>query len=188
MTYAFLCSVIPGLCLYDTPTVEPSDVKLTFYSQTQRAGVEIVRTKGKVVLNQTDFDPSKRTILIIHGWLNSGSTPTSTVTRDAFLDVAQVNVFVTDWSSIASQAYTQSFCGVVPVGEMLAQVLSSMMADHGLSLDNVEIVGHSLGAHIAGVIGESLNGEVGTIIGKTLAPRTISRFPYKCSFASVVHH
>jgi pimeloyl-ACP methyl ester carboxylesterase len=50
------------------------------------------------------------------------------------------------------------------VAEYLATFIEYLQIN-GLSLDQTDIVGYSLGCHLAGLTGEKLNGQIKRIIG-----------------------
>lgn len=67
-------------------------------------------------------------------------------------------VIVTDWREGAREInYLQSVASARVVGAQVAQLITVLETSHGISLDDVHIIGHSLGAHIAGYAGERLN-------------------------------
>lgn len=51
------------------------------------------------------------------------------------------------------------------VGTYLAQLLGFLEREGDLNYDDVHLLGHSLGAHIAGITGYRLSGKVGRITG-----------------------
>lgn len=65
-----------------------------------------------------------------------------------------LNVFVVDWSPIAGQSYSNAQGAVVRVGEYVAGFVRALKAQHGLNINKVKFVGHSLGAHVAGNAGK----------------------------------
>lgn len=157
--------VIPVFCLLKPPTIDPSEVKLIFFSTNNPDGVDTPHTNGHLDLSQTNFNSSKPTSIMIPGWTRSVTDPFPVVTRDAYVN-NNYNVFTVDWSRYSKAEYTQAFCAVGPVAQVLVEVIASMKSDYGLNLDNLVMIGHSLGAHMCGIIGEYLDGQLGTIIGK----------------------
>lgn len=72
---------------------------------------------------------------------------------------------VTDWREGAREInYLQSVANARVVGAQVAQLITLLGTSHGISLDDVHIIGHSLGAHIAGYAGERLS-RAGRITG-----------------------
>lgn len=75
-----------------------------------------------------------------------------------------------DWSQISSCGFTQEVLEIAPaVGYSIASALTKLR----IPLSNVELVGHSLGAHVMGYCGCSLNGQPKRITGKFTILRKI---------------
>lgn len=145
--------------------VDKSDIKIYFYSNKHSEGVEIDITNAKE-FSKTDYSHSKKSIFLIHGWLNDYNYPMSQTVKNAYLHSHEVNVFIVDWSKIAHGEYSIVRNQVVQVGQIVADLISGMVNINVLSLSRTVLVGHSLGAHVAGNTGMALNREVDTIIGK----------------------
>lgn len=76
--------------------------------------------------------------------------------RDAYLQFANFNVIVVDWSAGAETVnYIAARNRVGAVGAVTFQILQQLNRVHGVSPQDVTVVGHSLGAHAAGFVGKS---------------------------------
>ena len=74
---------------------------------------------------------------------------------DAYLSVGDYNIISIDWGDLESWAnYPEAAARTKPVGEYAA-TLVQIFADLGL-LENVHVVGHSLGAHVAGFLAKKV--------------------------------
>lgn len=73
----------------------------------------------------------------------------------AFLEALDVNVIVFDWGKGASGLYPAATLNVADAGHFLASVVD-WLVDEGLSISNVHLMGHSLGAHVAGTAARSI--------------------------------
>jgi len=74
-------------------------------------------------------------------------------------------VILVDYRRAASEYYyVQSVANARVVGVQIANVLRIARDWHNISLEDVHIVGHSLGAHVAGYAGKLLDG-IGRITG-----------------------
>ncbi|CAG2104286.1 unnamed protein product, partial [Medioppia subpectinata] len=111
----------------------------------------------------TAFDPKKPTKFLVHGWLNSynktdqmGVYWMKNVT-DFILSQTDGNVFCVDWSKVAGDVL---YFPVVPktqvVGQMIGYFINRLIAATGVSLNDIHLIGHSLGAHVVGFAGQSL--------------------------------
>lgn len=80
----------------------------------------------------------------------------------ALANATNGTVILVDYKNVSSCSYSRSVQEIVPsIGVYLAEVIARL----NLDTDKIELIGHSLGAHIAGYVGASLNGSIGRITG-----------------------
>lgn len=80
----------------------------------------------------------------------------------ALANATNGTVILVDYKNISSCSYSRSVQEIVPsIGLYLAEIITQLKLD----TDKVELIGHSLGAHIAGYAGASLNGSISRITG-----------------------
>lgn len=88
----------------------------------------------------------------------------------AFLAVSDVNFIAFDWGKGAAGLYPIAAANVPLAGEFLGRVVDWLVAE-GVPIENVHIIGHSLGAHVVGIGGRSVTrGKVPYITGKSISP------------------
>lgn len=84
----------------------------------------------------------------------------------AYLTMHNVNVICVDWSYLAKMSYAEAIENTWFVGQFLSHFLDWIILESGLNVDDIHIIGHSLGAHIAGVAGYNVKmGVIGRITG-----------------------
>lgn len=66
-----------------------------------------------------------------------------------------------DWSLLSSQYYDVPRRMVVKIGNRIGKILNTWMKKMCIEPNNVHILGHSLGAHVAGNVGKYFNGTIG---------------------------
>ncbi|XP_046330810.2 pancreatic lipase-related protein 2-like [Haliotis rufescens] len=124
-------------------------------------------------LNYTDlssvtaskFEPKKPTKIIVHGFNNNGNTSWVQVMKDTFLKLGDFNVIVVDWGvGAVFPDYAQAVANTRLVGAQL-KALIDLLIGAGLSLEDLHLIGHSLGAHTSGYAGSQFGGKVGRISG-----------------------
>ncbi|XP_055627638.1 lipase member H-A-like [Toxorhynchites rutilus septentrionalis] len=152
-----------------------NDTKYLFLggSQNQSAGDVIFWVANRKAPNLTEvqesdltskIDMSKPIVFIIHGWIDTGSRNWILDMVNDYLQFADVNVCVVDWGKLAIHGYTIAVKNTYKVADYIASFITRL-TDQGVSLDEVTLVGHSLGAQIAGHTGRKLEGKIGAIYG-----------------------
>ena len=64
-----------------------------------------------------------------------------------------MNVITVDWGNGAGFPYSQAAANTRVVGAEVAQMIQLLKDHQGVSVSNIHLIGHSLGAHIAGYVG-----------------------------------
>lgn len=143
-----------------------TDLKIMLFNKNVN-GTE-VDLSNATSIEQSGYTKSKTTVFIIHGWMDSYQSPMAQTVKDAYLASSDLNIFVVDWSKLSKKEYLAARISVIYVGRVLSSLISGMVRNNLLNLENVVMVGHSLGAHIAGCAGKNLNGKTNIIVGKIL--------------------
>ncbi|XP_063827794.1 pancreatic lipase-related protein 2-like [Ostrinia nubilalis] len=123
-------------------------------------------THGDVAsVHNSNYDASKPTKFLLHGWTSSGNSAFNIVVRDAFLAAVDCNVIVVDWNHAASGNYLRAVAGVPSVGEYIGDFLV-WLVDTGLSdWSQFHLIGYSLGAHVVGNAGRRAGGRPSRVTG-----------------------
>uniref|UniRef100_A0A0A9W7S6 Lipase member H n=1 Tax=Lygus hesperus TaxID=30085 RepID=A0A0A9W7S6_LYGHE len=116
-------------------------------------------------LEASRFNSSNRLIIILHGFFQNRRYWMET-TKNALLSYEDCNVVIVDWSSLSMNVYYPLVTlYAFKVAEYVGQFID-FFVDEGTPLENIHLVGHSLGAHMAGVASQkSTKGIVGRITG-----------------------
>lgn len=115
--------------------------------------------------NPVHFDPRRPTRIFVHGYF--GNTATWKQYAQAYLEVGDFNFIAVNWQAGAMTLDypLAALHRVKDVGNVLAEFIDDLVA-MGLNLDDLIIVGHSLGAHICGIAGKKVqSGKLPVIIG-----------------------
>lgn len=111
--------------------------------------------------------------VIAHGYLDSGDRPWVIDLMNALLDrdrTGIASVITIDWSNGASPPYTQAVANIRLIGVITAHVLFMLREQLRMrNLDNVHMIGHSLGAHLSGYTGSTLQKEFDLRLGRITA-------------------
>ncbi|XP_054980771.1 lipase member H [Sorex araneus] len=150
--------------------------KLSFHSAVVGTGLEVrlllypgISKDCAQLINCTflgNLNVTKKTTFIIHGYRPTGSPPVWMEDLvQALLLVEDMNVIVVDWNRGATTVvYNHASGKTRQVAEILKTFIDRML-EEGASLDNIYMIGVSLGAHIAGFVGKMYSGQLGRITG-----------------------
>lgn len=101
----------------------------------------------------------------------------------AYLNVSDLNVIVIDWGNAANVNYILASYNVAMVGRLLTEFLNFLI-DEGVSMDDMHLIGHSLGAHVVGIAGAYVReGPIDTITGTFPFRKTLKKF-YFCYYSN----
>ncbi|XP_058467070.1 lipase member H-B-like [Malaya genurostris] len=110
------------------------------------------------------IDVAKPTMFLTHGWTdNVNRTWVREIVSD-YIHHNGGNICAVDWSHLALVEYNLAARNTWKVGRYLAKFIQFLLAE-GLTIEQVTLVGHSMGAHISGIAGAALEGKVPMIIG-----------------------
>ncbi|XP_001658735.2 lipase member H [Aedes aegypti] len=124
---------------------------------------QAIEPNDKQVLNKLDF--RKPITLIVHGWNGNISKPFMRNLTQNYARYVDSNLCLVEWSNLATCEYSVvSEQGVKKVANHLTKFVR-FLHRKGFAYDDMTLVGHSLGAHIAGLVGKNVDGQVGAIYG-----------------------
>lgn len=104
-------------------------------------------------INHTNFNPTRNTKFLIHGWLQEGKS-FAEEPKNALLRAEDVNVISVDWSTFANCGYVQTALTLIPnIAKVTSELISTLISS-GSSLNSFHVIGHSFGAQLAGFVGK----------------------------------
>lgn len=143
----------------------PEIIKTTFRLFTKTCkGPHIIVAGDPRALPDCGFNPSEPLKIVVHGFLQHGQVQWVRDMVNELLNKDDMAVITVDWGSGAGFPYSQAAANTRVVGAEIAQLINFLRAHHGLTLDKVHIIGHSLGAHVASYAGVRVRG-IGRITG-----------------------
>ncbi|XP_055845834.1 phospholipase A1-like [Episyrphus balteatus] len=107
-------------------------------------------------IQQSHFNKSNPTRIMIHGIRSSHKSEVCTIIRDAHLKKGPYNFICMDWSKIAYKSIPTSRLCMPSMGYDLAKFIEFLIQDGGISKKNLIVMAHSYGTHIAGNGGKYL--------------------------------
>ncbi|KAM8874745.1 lipoprotein lipase isoform 2-T2 [Spinachia spinachia] len=113
------------------------------------------------------FNGTSKTFLVIHGWTLSGMFESWVTKLVAALYAREktANVVVVDWLDSAQNHYTVAAKNTRGVGHEVARFIDWIVETTNVPLENLHLIGYSLGAHVAGFAGSHATHKVGRITG-----------------------
>ncbi|ALC45600.1 CG6296, partial [Drosophila busckii] len=149
---------------------------VTFYLYTKSnptIGQVIKPTKESIDLS--NFNAAHPTRFTIHGWNSNYKDGVNTGVRDAWFLQGDYNMIAVDWARGRSLEYASSVAGVPATGKKIATLIDFLVNGYSMSLKTLEIVGFSLGAHVAGHSAKQVSsGVVQKVVGLDPAMPLIS--------------
>lgn len=127
-----------------------------------------LRFRDLASIQQSPYNPAKPTRVLIHGWWEDGDSDISVETSRELLDIYDFNIILVDWSEGSRLiTYVGARNRVAPVGIFLASYLDFLHENNLLDYSRLNVIGFSLGAHMAGIAGKNTRrGVINTIVGK----------------------
>ncbi|XP_026325352.1 pancreatic triacylglycerol lipase-like [Hyposmocoma kahamanoa] len=114
----------------------------------------------------TNYEPHRRTIVLLHGYQDNAVGSLNAVLVPAFLAAEDVNVIVVDWSLGSNSVnLATSVANTVTSGESVARFINWLNQAAGVTAGSYHIVGYGLGGHQAGIVGRNVDGDVAYITG-----------------------
>lgn len=146
-----------------SPPDEVNTRFLLYNSRRNRRGdtplLDVAFTNITAVFHWADqaFNSSAPTKVIVHGFGSSCSHVWVYEMRSALMSVESCNVICVDWEGGATfPNYVRAAANARLVGKQVAMLISGLNEKLGLPLQNVHLIGFSLGAHVAGFAGAEL--------------------------------
>ncbi|CAL1269472.1 unnamed protein product [Larinioides sclopetarius] len=107
--------------------------------------------------DQCDFDPSRKTKILIHGYtveLKPGNL--FQLIKDSLLLEDSYNVIIVNWTQYNQGLYPFAVKNGYLVGIEVGNFINFLTNEKGVDPTDVHLIGHSLGAHVSGVAGKQV--------------------------------
>ncbi|ESO98917.1 hypothetical protein LOTGIDRAFT_113919 [Lottia gigantea] len=160
---------------------DPAHVQTSFNLYTRQSKSPVViaanasHSSWSKSISHSHFSASKPTKFLIHGFMNSKNSGWMPVTKAALIAQGDYNVFIVDWGHGAQLPYEQATANVFLVAKQTALFIQKLHSTAHVDLNNVHLIGHSLGAQICGNIGSHARG-IGRITGMDPAQPMFDQF------------
>lgn len=120
---------------------------------------------GRSANLKTAFDYRRPTRIFIHGFLSNRDTLDTYA--QAYRKAGDYNFIAINWlAGAVTLSYKRARDRVRLVGESVARLIDYLVNEYGMDMNDLVLVGHSLGAHACGAAGRAVkNGRVAAIVG-----------------------
>ncbi|KAH8311880.1 hypothetical protein KR044_008444, partial [Drosophila immigrans] len=107
-------------------------------------------------IERSHFDAERATKFVIHGWKGSYKDSMNKWITSAWLSRGDFNIIVVDWAGSRTENYLAAAKAVASAGSKVGDFIAHLQRSRHLQLDKLEVIGHSLGAHVAGFAGKKV--------------------------------
>ncbi|EDV35192.1 uncharacterized protein Dana_GF22327 [Drosophila ananassae] len=147
-----------------------------FQLRTPCAKINFPLTNPGAMWHSPEFDPKKKVVILATGWTTTvNGSDTIEVFSKAYNCRGDVNFVAVDAARFVDTLYTWSAFNTEEIGENIALGLVKLL--DVMPVENIHLIGHSLGAHIVGAAGRHLTRLTGSVI-----PRITGLDPAKPCF------
>ncbi|KAF7710514.1 pancreatic triacylglycerol lipase-like [Silurus meridionalis] len=105
------------------------------------------------VISRSTYQPNRTTRFITHGFIDKGDENWLIDMCKLMLSIEDINCICVDWKSGSRTLYTQAANNIRVIGAQIAYMISIFGENFQQKPENVHIIGHSLGAHMAAEAG-----------------------------------
>lgn len=144
-----------------------SDTRFLVFTRANPTIAQVVGLNDMESVRSSHWDASRPSRFIIHGQLSNAESELNILLTAAYLDNADVNVVVVDWSVGADTInYVSARNQVANVGSVVASFIDNLHAANLVDFERIIVACHSLGGHVGGFVGKRVTrGRINTIIG-----------------------
>ncbi|XP_055845479.1 phospholipase A1-like [Episyrphus balteatus] len=144
--------------------LDPYLVEYYLYTPKNPTNAQRIRQDDPSSIQNSNFNASIPTRIILHGYRSSSDAPVCSLIRDAIFNTGRSrNIICIDWSKIAQKTYPTARFVAPSVGEDLSEFVNFLLKNTKMSIDDLDFVGHSLGAHVGGIAAKHLKKQNKTI-------------------------
>lgn len=131
------------------------DVKFRFTSNLNQTP-QIFTFDQRETITSDIIDVTKPLRVIVHGWKNEANSSMIQNVSSAYLKKQNVTLMVVDWSLLANKNYLLARDLIHDVANVTGHMLRYLVEQYLVRLENVHLIGHSLGGHTVGLVGKKL--------------------------------
>lgn len=100
------------------------------------------------------FRKEKQFKIYIHGYLGTVNDTRVFLLTTEYLRKDDYNVILVDWSHLSQNSYVAALYSARNIAEYVAELVLSLNKFYKVPLEDIHLIGHSLGSHICGIAGK----------------------------------
>ncbi|XP_063989674.1 lipase member H-like isoform X2 [Diachasmimorpha longicaudata] len=134
--------------------------KINLVLHTRSEDRTIAQNGHLVDIRNSSFNPERKTVVIIHGFLTDSAPNWMGPLVAAYLVYEDVNIIIVDWSMFTvSGDYLGAASNVANTAQQAADLFGDIVKEFGdtISWQGIHMIGFSLGAHVAANIARKLH-------------------------------
>ncbi|XP_059221428.1 inactive pancreatic lipase-related protein 1-like [Stomoxys calcitrans] len=142
-----------------TPGFSRTNKQLRFdlYTRKNSYVKQTLRTGDEKSLYESNFNAKWPVRISLHGWNGKTTTCSSAAIKDAYMDAGNFNVILVDWSDYSLDVnYIRVITEVFEIAQQLNDFTAFLHKTTKYPYEEMYLIGHSFGCHIAGVAGKLL--------------------------------
>ncbi|XP_037807813.1 phospholipase A1 [Lucilia sericata] len=166
---ACICALnVKGETLDDVESVD-DPIKFYVYTRQNNVTPQILQADVESIVRSV-LNPSKQTTLAIHGILGNKSSEECLIIKEEKLKVEDANIIIVDYSSLMDgKDFGVDFISADLVAKSITDLVILLKESFNMNIQNIHIVGFSLGGQIAGLAGQNIYERCGEKINRITA-------------------
>ncbi|KAK5644058.1 hypothetical protein RI129_007903 [Pyrocoelia pectoralis] len=121
----------------------------------------------KLTSTDTSLLKGRRTILLAHGFLCTHENNLIPELRDAYLNRYNDSYIIAiDWGAYSKDYYANVFCNVPRIAKTVAEFLCKADTELNININDLHVLGHSMGGQLAGLIGQETKAQCFKELGR----------------------
>ncbi|XP_018328867.1 pancreatic triacylglycerol lipase-like [Agrilus planipennis] len=157
----FIFGVLPVRVTAEGVLITTENITAYLYTRANPDTPDFLHTNDLSDLRQSHFNSSLPNYIVFHGSVDNYLS--SMYIKEPLLDVADVNLFLVDYSGPASNL-TWRTQAIEDTGRIVTDYIQLILTEYSIDLHSITLVGFSMGTHICGQIGKLFNGNLDTIV------------------------
>ncbi|XP_014275626.1 pancreatic lipase-related protein 2 [Halyomorpha halys] len=171
--------------MFGRSEIEVGDVKFYLFNSIDifGSGAYTINDQQNISSVFKNFVPTAKTKIIVHGWKGSQYSRFCDFLKNAYLPLYNYNIIIADWSEAGAHLhpYFRAAHQVPRAAEQVGIFIEGLCSEFGLRPEDLHLIGHSLGSHVAGLSGKNVTiGKIGRVTGLDPARPSFSyKYPEK---------